>query len=254
MRPRAFSLVELLVVITVIAVLLAMLAPALDTAMGHAEATVCMSRLRVVHSGTWYYSMDHKRMLPPAQVFSDSATSPYQAYPAGYGGTSWWHYLTQPTLKLATGEAMFSARPYVEAKQKAFFCPANPTDTNVVPTFNYAWNWELSLAGDRRAWRSTRSVHYPQGTLLIFDQNPNFRGRAAGAYHAYFSPSTNNGGVNTFSRFYYEYRPTWHNEEGAFAFVDGHTERLAPGADSDESNLDWHRLLVGDPSAPDPMP
>ncbi len=239
---KAFTLVELLVVVAIIAILLAMLAPALDRAIGLAEGAVCMTRLRQLQAASSYYAMDNNRVLPPAQIFADNTTTPYETYPVGYGGTSWWHFLTQQPAPL------FTARPYIDVKsesgRKLFFCPTNPTDINAVKTFNYAWHWELSFAGGRQAWRSLRRVDSPMATLLVFDQNPNFAARANGAYHAYFSPGTNHGGINTWSRFYQEYRPTWHDGRGAFVFVDGHSELLAPGTAEDDETT-WHRLLSG---------
>lgn len=61
---RAFTLVELLVVITVIVVLLALLAPALDQAIYQAELAVCAARLDAVVGSASIYAMDHKRAYP----------------------------------------------------------------------------------------------------------------------------------------------------------------------------------------------
>jgi len=61
---RAFTLVELLVVITIIVVLLALLAPAMDRAIYQAELAVCGSRLKALGSSVTIYAMDHKRHYP----------------------------------------------------------------------------------------------------------------------------------------------------------------------------------------------
>jgi len=63
-RPLAFSLVELLVVITVIVVLLALLAPAMDQAIYEAELTVCGAKLRGVAGSVQTYAMGSKRRYP----------------------------------------------------------------------------------------------------------------------------------------------------------------------------------------------
>src|SRR5688572_5312451 len=57
---RAFTLVELLVVMTIIVVLIALLAPSLDKATSAARNVVCMSNLHVWTYGMRQYSMDHK--------------------------------------------------------------------------------------------------------------------------------------------------------------------------------------------------
>ena len=61
---RGFTIVELLVVITIIVVLLALLAPALDQAVYQAELAVCGARLDAVASGAQTYAMNFKRAYP----------------------------------------------------------------------------------------------------------------------------------------------------------------------------------------------
>jgi prepilin-type N-terminal cleavage/methylation domain-containing protein len=60
-RPMGFTLVELLVVITIIVVLLALLTPALDRAIYQAELAVCGAQIKAVAGGLTVYAMDHKR-------------------------------------------------------------------------------------------------------------------------------------------------------------------------------------------------
>jgi prepilin-type N-terminal cleavage/methylation domain-containing protein len=62
--PAAFTLVELLVVITIVVVLLALLTPALDQAIYQAELSVCGANHRTVITGSQTYAMDFKRMYP----------------------------------------------------------------------------------------------------------------------------------------------------------------------------------------------
>ena len=61
---RGFTLVELLVVITIVVLLLALLAPALDEAIYQAELTLCGSRLHGLAIGVQVYAMDFKRRYP----------------------------------------------------------------------------------------------------------------------------------------------------------------------------------------------
>lgn len=62
--PRGFTLVELLVVITIMVTLLAMLMPALDKAVYQAELAACGGKLKLVASGATHYAMDHKKRYP----------------------------------------------------------------------------------------------------------------------------------------------------------------------------------------------
>jgi prepilin-type N-terminal cleavage/methylation domain-containing protein len=60
-RPTGFTLVELLVVITIIVLLLALLAPALDTAIYQAELVVCGAQIKTVCQALTDYAVDQKR-------------------------------------------------------------------------------------------------------------------------------------------------------------------------------------------------
>src|SRR3954447_22759717 len=66
----AFTLVELLVVIGVIAVLIAMLLPALNGARQRAMATACLSNLRQLSQAFVTYNVDNKGFVIPAYTMT----------------------------------------------------------------------------------------------------------------------------------------------------------------------------------------
>jgi len=79
MVRRAFSLIELLVVISIIAVLAGMLLPAVGLVRNAARTTACASNLRQLGLVTATYANDSQGLLPVG------ATNPYKY--------SWYHYL-----------------------------------------------------------------------------------------------------------------------------------------------------------------
>src|ERR1051325_8852778 len=64
-ETQAFSVVELLVVVSVIVLLLTLLAPAIDRAMAAAESAVCMTKLRNWGLAVYQYAQDNRQCAPP---------------------------------------------------------------------------------------------------------------------------------------------------------------------------------------------
>ncbi|MCK4886345.1 MAG: prepilin-type N-terminal cleavage/methylation domain-containing protein [Planctomycetes bacterium] len=65
---NAFTLVELLVVISVISLLMAILVPVLNKARASATSTVCQANLRSLSYGFRMYLDDNRDVMPPAAM------------------------------------------------------------------------------------------------------------------------------------------------------------------------------------------
>jgi len=73
-RQGAFTLVELLVVVTIIVLLLALLTPALSRAVYEAQLVQCGAQMRLAASGQVLYAMDHKRYWMYRRVIENRHT------------------------------------------------------------------------------------------------------------------------------------------------------------------------------------
>ena len=121
-RRRSFTLIELLVVVAIIAILAAMLLPALSKAKERARASQCMNNLKQLHGAAMIYASDNDEFLPP---YSDPE-------PLG------------PDCRLNSWEGklafILNQNPINARDFPSFRCPANRTGGICTYNMNYGWN------------------------------------------------------------------------------------------------------------------
>ncbi|MBN8527399.1 MAG: prepilin-type N-terminal cleavage/methylation domain-containing protein [Planctomycetes bacterium] len=97
MRALGFTMIELLVVVSIIAILAALLLPAIRLVRGAAQAAACAGNLRQIGLGIQTYAAEHDGALVPARIKKELTPAAFIADdPATqWGGCYWYH---QPLL------------------------------------------------------------------------------------------------------------------------------------------------------------
>ena len=135
-RRSGFTLIELLVVIAIIAILVALLLPAVQQAREAARRTQCKNNLAQIALALHNYEMTHE-CLPPGSV---DPNRPIRSEPKGYHVS--WVVQLLPYLEQANTYQHFdfSAGVYDPANEKAremqlavLNCPSNPTAPRTGP-------------------------------------------------------------------------------------------------------------------------
>jgi len=142
-RTKGFTLIELLVVIAIIAVLAAMLLPALAQAKQKAQTTRCKSNLRQLGLGYTMYADDHDGRYPIS-----GNVIPWNQIDPGTGSPSW----MQQLIAFASTTNVYR-------------CPSNKTWA--FSYFNGA-RAAYVLAG-RAAPINTRLIRYPAALVISGD-------------------------------------------------------------------------------------
>ena len=218
-RPskKGFTLVELLVVITVIALLAALLLPALAHSKEKARGIICLNNVKQMQIAWIMYADDnHGELAPNLSVTSPTEFSWVQGY-LDYSSSS------QNTNVQLLLDAKFAAyAPYI-ASASTYHCPSDRTSVKILgATYarvrSYGMNWAIgwpSLSPYKTFNRlSDISGPLPSNLFVMIDQHPDY----VSDIHFHMDMVT---GV---SAKFLDYPASSHGGVGTISFADGRAE------------------------------
>lgn len=225
-RHRAFTLIELLVVIAVIAILIAILLPALRGARESGKATLCLANQRSLSQCVVTYANDFKEAI--VSSWTDTSYIPWSwvDWPKNPNGT----FLTTAQLNAATnvephirGVRDGKLFPYAQ-HPRVYHCPSDKRDiyrTN--RGANLAWvtysmpnfmsgddQWERDLGGEPRSAKRLSQLARPSD-YFTFLEEADPRGLNMGSWVMWLDHPQ-----------WIDPLTVWHGNTGTLGFADGH--------------------------------
>ncbi len=195
---RAFTLLELLTTIAIIAVLAALLLPALQNSYRKARRIVCTSQLKQISTAFYSWAHDHNDLYP-MQV------------PASAGGTKEFAEQTALNPNESFTHRHFQAVSNELLVAKVLLCPAEKTRT-AARDFESLRNENVSY------WLNNDAVFGHPGSPLAGDRNVRTSGRTEWTFVQFGAGDT------------LEFSADLHGHRGNVAFGDTHVDTLDSAA------------------------
>jgi prepilin-type N-terminal cleavage/methylation domain-containing protein/prepilin-type processing-associated H-X9-DG protein len=189
---QAFSLLELLIVVAVIAIIAGTLGAASGKAQSRSRSTLCLSNLRQWGAATFIHLSDNADRLP------------YDGAPNGISVRDAWYVDLPRSMgwKAYPEEGSWRTNPTVSLPKSLWLCPANTRRSNGRMLFHYALNRRVNGSGEETRTTTASAIRDPATLVWLFEN-----GKLAAV------AAEGNGHTNA------------HGSGAYFLFLDGHVER-----------------------------
>ena len=174
-KHRPFTLIELLVVIATIAILVALLLPALSKARELARRTVCMNNMKQIALAQMNYCSDFKKFTPPKHLSDDDGNI------LGFKGYTWDDFLDNYTGgDLTHAEKTEDPLKSRDPGKDYLECPSHQWKGTKGFKRSYSMNagrgWKRynGIVHTGNGWSVPRyKITFPSNTILMGERNTN---------------------------------------------------------------------------------
>jgi prepilin-type N-terminal cleavage/methylation domain-containing protein/prepilin-type processing-associated H-X9-DG protein len=219
-KPHGFTLIELLVVIAIIAILAAILLPALNSARERGRSADCLSKMKQLSTAFISYADAYEDYLPSSGKRSTSDIAKSVTWGTALKPFINYEYAGDWTASRISNNSQLFLCPSLPEDSTYRFDARTPTNGRDIHRMAFAYNMRLS-------WAKTTKLTSSSTALMLID---------AARYHGFFYYAGNDN--------FALYKPSWptaqvigkrHNDNANMLYADGHA---TSATDTDKKHVD----------------
>lgn len=188
-KHLAFTLVELLVIIAIIAILLSMMAPTLQRSIMQTEGVTCFNNMSQISTAWYQYAVDNDNWI------------------CGGWTRASWDWVNQSGYGNAYQSLANGALWKYIQRYETYRCPTDVSD--------HKWTYAVNavLNGEHTRYRRLTQMGELTQTMAFMEED-DYRGYNMNSWMCHFYPSEN----------WIDYVVGWHDKGANLGFCDGHAE------------------------------